>query len=90
LSIASQNQWREVGAEHVSRFSGLLRVEASLTRASQSGLKISGGATTVGARGIIVDVASSESSKRWVGAIGCVGPLYPEIVISSVLGPRVQ
>jgi hypothetical protein len=34
------------------------RVEASLTRVSQSGLKTDGGATTGGARGTIAEVAS--------------------------------
>jgi hypothetical protein len=41
--------------------SGLLAVEASLARVSQSGLKISGGAMTGGARGTIADVASEAS-----------------------------
>jgi hypothetical protein len=34
LSVVPQNRWREVGAGHVSRSSGLLRVEASLSRVS--------------------------------------------------------
>jgi hypothetical protein len=46
---------------HVSRSSGLLRVETSLARVSQSGLKTVGGATAGGARGIITDVASESS-----------------------------
>jgi hypothetical protein len=46
---------------HTSRFSGLLRVEASQTRVSQSGLKTDGGATAGGARGTIAVVASSPS-----------------------------
>jgi hypothetical protein len=54
LSIAPQNRHREVGVGHVSRFSSLLGVEASLARVSHSGLKTGGGATTGGARGIIV------------------------------------
>jgi hypothetical protein len=41
---------------HVSRSSGLLRVEASLTRISQSGLKTGGGATMGGARSTIAEV----------------------------------
>jgi hypothetical protein len=32
LSVAPQNRWREVGAGHTSRSSGLLGVEASLAR----------------------------------------------------------
>jgi hypothetical protein len=58
LSVAPQNRRREVDAGHASRSSGLLRVEASLTRVSQSDLKTGGGATTGGARGTIMEVAS--------------------------------
>jgi hypothetical protein len=61
LSVASQNRQREVDAGHVSRSSGLLCVEASMGRISQSGLKTSGGATTGGARGTIVEVTSEAS-----------------------------
>jgi hypothetical protein len=43
---------------HASRSSGLLHVEASLARVSQSGLKLGGGATVGGARGTIVKVVS--------------------------------
>jgi hypothetical protein len=41
-----------------SRSSGLLYVEASQARVSQSGLKTSEGVTAGGARGTIVNVAS--------------------------------
>jgi hypothetical protein len=61
LSVAQQNQWREVGTGHASRSSGLLRVEASLTRVSQSGLKTGGGVMMGGAHGTIADVASEAS-----------------------------
>jgi hypothetical protein len=46
---------------HTSRSSGLLHMEASLARVSQYGLKAGGGATTGGARGTIVEVASEAS-----------------------------
>jgi hypothetical protein len=46
---------------HALRSSSLLDVEISLTRVSQSGLKTGGGATTGGARGTIVEVASDAS-----------------------------
>jgi hypothetical protein len=46
---------------HVSRSNGLLRVKASLTMISQSGLKTDGGATVGGARDTIVEVASEAS-----------------------------
>jgi hypothetical protein len=46
---------------HASRSSGLLGVEASLTRVSQSGLKTGRGVTAGGARGTITEVASEAS-----------------------------
>jgi hypothetical protein len=46
---------------HVLRSSGLLRVEASLARVSQSGLKTGGGATTGGTRGTITEVVLEAS-----------------------------
>jgi hypothetical protein len=61
LSIAPQNQQREDGAGHVSRSSGLLRLEASHGRVFQSGLKIDGGATVGGACDTIADVVSGSS-----------------------------
>jgi hypothetical protein len=61
LSVAPQNRRRAVGAEQVSRYSGLLRVEANLARVSQSGLKTGGGATAGGAHDTIAEVASEAS-----------------------------
>jgi hypothetical protein len=61
LLVAPQNRWREVGAGHTLRSSGLLRVEASLARISQSSLKTGGATTTGGTRGTITKVASEES-----------------------------
>jgi hypothetical protein len=49
------------GVGHRSRSSGLLRVEASLTRVSQSNLKIGRGAMAGGARGTITEVTSESS-----------------------------
>jgi hypothetical protein len=46
---------------HTSRSSSLLRVEVSLARVSQSGLKTGGGATAGGARGTITKIASEAS-----------------------------
>jgi hypothetical protein len=56
LSVAPQNRWREVGAGHASRSSGLLHVEASLARVSQSDLKTDRDTTTGGARDTISKV----------------------------------
>jgi hypothetical protein len=61
LSVAPQNRRMEIGTGHTSRSSGLLRVEASLARVSRSELNTGGGATTVGARGTITEVASEAS-----------------------------
>jgi hypothetical protein len=46
---------------HTSRSGGLLRLEGSHARVSQSGLKTGRDATTAGARGIIVEVVSRGS-----------------------------
>jgi hypothetical protein len=51
---------------HASRSSGLLHVEASRSRVSQSGLKTSGGVTAGGARDIITKNALNPN-KRWTG-----------------------
>jgi hypothetical protein len=52
------------GMGHASRSSGLLRVEASLAKVSQSGLKTGGDMTAGGARGTIAEVASESSWRR--------------------------
>jgi hypothetical protein len=61
LSVASQNRRMKVSVGHASKSSGLFRVEASLARISQFGLKTGGGAMTGGARATIVKVASETS-----------------------------
>jgi hypothetical protein len=58
LSVAPQHRQMEVGAGHALRSSGLLRVEASLARVSQSGLKTGRGVTAGGARSTIAEVVS--------------------------------
>jgi hypothetical protein len=61
LSVVPQNRRRDVDAGHTLRSNGLLHVEASLARLSQSSLKTGGGATTGGARSNIVKVALKAS-----------------------------
>jgi hypothetical protein len=61
LLVAPQNRRREVSVGHTSRSCGLLHVEASLARVSQSVLKTGGGATMGDARGTIMEVASEAS-----------------------------
>jgi hypothetical protein len=86
LSVPPQN-WREDKGdlEHASRSSGLLRLEASQARVSQSSLKTSGGVVQM------VHVASSQRSRGdeakdgWIDVMGCIGPFYPNFVIFIVL-----
>jgi hypothetical protein len=61
LSVVPQNCRREVGTGQASRSSGLLLVEASRARVSQSGLKTGRDSTTGGPRGTIMEVASEVS-----------------------------
>jgi hypothetical protein len=49
------------GLSITSRSSGLLCIEASRAKVSQSGLKTGGGATAGGARGTIMEVMSISS-----------------------------
>jgi hypothetical protein len=57
LSVVPQNQCEyEDGAGHTLRSSGLLCMEASRDRVSQSGFKIIRGTTVGGARGTVIDV----------------------------------
>jgi hypothetical protein len=68
---------------HTSRSSGLLHMEASLARVSQSGLKTGGGATVGGTRGTITEVEDGR-----VDATGYVRACYPTFVDFNVLGHR--
>jgi hypothetical protein len=61
LSVTPQNQRREDFVEHASRSNDFLRREASQGRISLSDLKTGGGTMMSGARGIIMNVASSGS-----------------------------
>jgi hypothetical protein len=56
--LRHKTDWGYDGVGHASRSSGLLHVETSLARVSQSGLKTGGGATADGARDTIMKVAS--------------------------------
>jgi hypothetical protein len=82
LSVAPQNRWEdEDGAGHTSRSIGLLHIEASQARVSQSSLKTGGGTTQM------VDVASSQRSRGdeaedgWVDAMGCIRLFYLNFAI---------
>jgi hypothetical protein len=73
---------------HVSRSSGLLRLEASRGRVFQSGLETGGDTAQM------MHVASSRRSRGdeaedgRVDATGCIGLCYPYFVIFTVFGPR--
>jgi hypothetical protein len=61
LSVVPQNRREGDGVGHALRSSGLLHMEASRARVSQSVLKTGGGATAGGARSTIAEVVSSPS-----------------------------
>jgi hypothetical protein len=89
LSVVSQNQREdEDSAGHASRSSGLLRLEASRTRVSQSSLKTDGGTTQM------VHVVSSQRSRGYevedgrVDATSCIELFYPNFTVFVVLGHK--
>jgi hypothetical protein len=89
LSVVSQNRREDEDATgHALMSSGLLCLEVSWARVSQSSLKTSGGAARK------VNVASSwrscgdEAEDRWVDATGCIRLFYPNFAIFFVLGHK--
>jgi hypothetical protein len=74
LSVAPQNRRGEVDVGHTSRSSGLFRVEASLTRVSQSGLKTSGG-TWHNHGGCVGCKLKTNGSMRWAASDPATLPL---------------
>jgi hypothetical protein len=80
LSVAPQNRWDdENGVGHVSRSSGLLYMEASWARVSQSVLKTDGGTTAGGTHDTIMNVASSSSQRRTGRCDGLHRTLLPHL-----------
>jgi hypothetical protein len=73
---------------YVSRSSGLLRLEASQARVSQSGLKTCGGTARMVHVGSSWMLHGAEAKDRRVDAMGCVRPCYPYFVNFIVLGPK--
>jgi hypothetical protein len=79
---------RKKTAGHVSRSSGLLHLEASWARVSQSDLKTGGGVTQM------VHVTSPQrlhlvvAEDRRVDAMGRIRPFYPNFTVFYVLGTR--
>jgi hypothetical protein len=88
LSVAPQNQRREIGVGYTSSSSGLLHVEASWVRFFQFGSKLAE------ARWRVVHVAQSRRLRRSqvedgrVDATSCIRPCYHCFAIFILLGPR--
>jgi hypothetical protein len=89
LSVVPQNRREgEHIVGHASRSSGLLHLEASQARVSQSSLKTSGGTTRM------VNVASSqmlrgnEVEDGWIDVMGCIRVFYPNFIVFIVLGHK--
>jgi hypothetical protein len=68
LSVVSQNQRRKVNSGRASRSSGLLRVEASLARVFQSGLKTGGWCTWHHRGGCVEGKLKTDESMRRVAS----------------------
>jgi hypothetical protein len=86
--VAPQNRRRKVGVGDASRSSGLLRVEVSQARVSQSGLKTGGGAMVDGAHGTIAKVAWSSIRRRMSRCDGLRRTLLPLHCHFSCIKPQ--
>jgi hypothetical protein len=88
LLVTPQNRREEDGMGHVSRLSGLLRLEGNRARVFQFASKL------VEARRWVVHVATSrrshedEAEDGRVDVMGCIRFFYLNFVIFIVLGPR--
>jgi hypothetical protein len=89
LLVVPQNRREdEDGTWHVSRSSGLLHLEVSRARVSQSSLKTSEGAMRM------VHVTSSwmscgdEAKDSWIDETGCIRLFYPNFTVFFVLGHK--
>jgi hypothetical protein len=87
--VVPQNRWEDKdGARHASISSGLLHLEESRARVSQSSLKNAGGAARM------VHVASTwrscgdETEDGRVNATGYIRLFYPNFVVFIVLGHK--
>jgi hypothetical protein len=74
----------------VSRSSGLLRLEVSLARVSQSNLKTDGGAAQMVHAATLWRSRGDKVKDERVNATGCIKLFYPSIAIFVVLGHKVS
>jgi hypothetical protein len=71
-----------------SRSSGLLRLEASLARVSQSSLETSRGAVQMVHVVLSRRSRGDEAKDEWVDTTGCIRLFYPNFVVFIVLGHK--
>jgi hypothetical protein len=93
LSVAPQNRREdEDGVGHASGSSGLLRLEASWARVSQSGLKISGGVARMVLMASPRRSRGSEAKDGWFDGVGCgtaqVRPNYAYLALIFFVAHR--
>jgi hypothetical protein len=89
LSVVPQNQRKdEDDAEHTSRSSDLLCLEASQARVFQSGLKTGGGAAQMVHVASLPRLHRVEAKDRRVDATGYIRLFYSNFTVFIVLGPR--
>jgi hypothetical protein len=89
LSVVPQNrQEDEDGAGHVSRSSGLLRLEVSRARVSQSSLKTSGDASRMVHMALSWRSHRDEAEGGQVDAMSYIRLFYPNFVVFIVLGHK--
>jgi hypothetical protein len=89
LSVAQQNRWEdEDGMGHALRSSGLLHLEASRARVSQSSLKTGRGTTWMVHMASLWRLCRDEAEDIRVNATGCIVLFYPNFAIFVVLGNK--
>jgi hypothetical protein len=83
LLVVPQNKEEdEDDAGHASRSSGLLQVEASQAKVSESGLKTSGGVARMVLVALLRWLHRVEAEDGRVDAMDRVGPFYPTLSFS--------
>jgi hypothetical protein len=88
-SFAPQNQWEdEDGAGHASRSSGLLCLEASRARVSQSSLKTGGVVARMVHRASSRRSCGNGAGDGWVDTTGYIRLFYSNFVVFIVLGHK--
>jgi hypothetical protein len=73
---------------YASRSSGLLHLETSQARVSQSSLRTGGGMTQMMHVASLWRSRGDEIEDGWVDVTGCIGLFYPNFAIFVVLGHK--